>query len=82
MRRLSQDKRITFEQVQNIVQGVVQEILFDVVQAFEAPIYRRKHLENSKTLLSLSDLTGIGDGMQVEWEEGVSPDPYYRLPFS
>jgi CheY-like chemotaxis protein len=62
------------------VRGVLEEVLFDVVQAFETPIYQS--LNHPKSLLSLSKLTGIGDGMALEVQEEVTPDRYYRLPYS
>lgn len=80
LRALTQANHLKPEQAKRIVQGTIKEIFFDVVQAFENPLYQ--HVNNSKTLLSLSQLTGIGDGMQLEVEEGMSPDPYYRLPYS
>lgn len=77
---LTQRNQLTPEQVRKMVREVLEEVLFDVVQAFEAPIY--EHIKNSKVLLPLSQLTGIGDGMELDIYEGVTPDPYYRLPYS
>jgi chemotaxis family two-component system response regulator PixG len=80
LRVLTESNTISGEQVQSIVQGTLEEVLFDVVQAFEAPIYRC--LSASKSLVNVSQLTGIGDGMELEIQEGVTPDRYYRLPYS
>ncbi len=77
---LAQSNRLSSQQVETIIKTVLEEVLFDVVQSFEAPIYDR--LNNSRVLLPLSELTGIGDGMELEAFEGVTPDPKYRLPYS
>ena len=82
LRELSETQSLTTQETENLVKGIILEVLFDVVQAFETPIYQQSHLSRSQELLPMSKLTGIGDGMQVEWEEGVNPDPYYRLPQS
>jgi len=80
LRVLTESNALNGEQVQGIVHGVVEEVLFDVIQAFEAPIY--KALNYPKSVLPLSNLTGIGDGMELEVQEEVKPDRYYRLPYS
>ncbi|PNW51049.1 UNVERIFIED_CONTAM: hypothetical protein BEN50_10895 [Euhalothece sp. KZN 001] len=82
LRELSETHSLTTKETENLVKGIILEVLFDVVQAFEMPLYQQSHLSHSKELLTTSKLTGIGDGMQVESEEGVNPDPYYRLPRS
>ena len=82
LRELSETHSITAEETTKLVKGILLEVLFDVVQAFETPLYEQSHFSYSKNLLPMSKLTGIGDGMQVKWEEGVNPDPYYRLPQS
>lgn len=80
LRVLTESNSLAGEQVQTIIKGVLEEVLFDVVQAFETPIYQS--LNVSKSLVPVSQLTGIGDGMELEVQEGVSPDRYYRLPYS
>lgn len=80
LRVLTESNSLATEQVQGIVRGTLEEILFDVVQAFEAPIYQSLNVQ--KSLVPISQLTGIGDGMGLEVQEGVSPDRYYRLPYS
>ncbi|MDR9403720.1 MAG: response regulator [Halothece sp. Uz-M2-17] len=80
LRIQSESNSLAIEQVQTIVNGTLKEVLFDVVQAFEASIYQ--YLGCPQTLISLSQLTGIGDGMDLEVQEGVTPDRYYRLPYS
>ncbi len=80
LRVLTESNALSSEQVESIVRGVLEEVLFDVVQAFETPIYQS--LNHPKSLLSLSKLTGIGDGMALEVQEEVTPDRYYRLPYS
>ncbi|AFZ44462.1 hypothetical protein PCC7418_2312 [Halothece sp. PCC 7418] len=80
LRILSENNSLAIEQVQTILKGTLREVLFDVVQAFEAPIYQ--YLGCPQTVISLSQLTGIGDGMNLEVQEGVTPDRYYRLPRS
>lgn len=80
LRSFTENNWLSPQQIKQIIQGMLLEVLFDVVQAFEAPIY--EHFQPGNTLLSLSQLTGIGDGMQIKMEEGVTPDSYYRLPHS
>ncbi|AFZ42849.1 hypothetical protein PCC7418_0623 [Halothece sp. PCC 7418] len=80
LRTLSENNSLKIEQVAAIVNGIFKEVLFDVVQAFEAPIY--EYLGLPQSLISLSQLTGIGDSLKLEVQEGVTPDPYYRLPYS
>lgn len=80
LRILTENNSLTMEQVQMILEGIVKEVLFDVIQAFEAPIYQ--NFDYPKILIAMSQLTGIGDGMNLEIQEGVTPDRYYRLPRS
>jgi len=80
LRVLTESNSLATEQVKAIVRGTLEEVLFDVVQAFETPIYQ--FFNGPKSLLPISQLTGIGDGMKLEVQEGVSPDRYYRLPYS
>lgn len=80
LKLLTESNWLSTQQIKQIIQGILLEVLFDVVQAFEAPLYQ--HLKEPKELLSLSQLTGIGDGMQIKMEEGVTPDSCYRLPHS
>ncbi len=83
LRELLESKNITSEEVQKLLKGILLEILFDVIQAFEAPIYEQDDWDNQRRqLLPLSSLTGIGDGMQVEYQRDITPDRYYRLPSS
>lgn len=82
LRKLLESKEISSDEVQTLFKGILVDILFDVVQAFEAPIYEQSELNNDKQLLSLSSLKGIGDGMQVEYQRDITPDRYYRLPSS
>lgn len=51
-------------QVSAIVRGVLLEIFFDIVQAFELPL-ASNILRSHQPLLPLSKLVGIGDGLQV-----------------
>ncbi len=81
LRILTQNNSLVAYQIQRIIRGTLEEILFDVVQAFEAPVYQFVNPSESRKLLSLSSLTGIGDGMELEVEAGVHADPYYRLPY-
>ncbi len=82
LRKLSQTHSLSSEQIQKIIKGVLLEVLFDAVQAFEGLIYEHSYLNQSKVVPSMSDLAGIGDGIQVKCQEEISPDPYYRLPGS
>lgn len=81
LRILTQQNELAPYQIKRIIRGTLEEVLFDVVQAFEAPVYEAISYSNLKTLPSLSQLVGIGDGMELEAEEGVHPDRYYRLPY-
>lgn len=78
LNRLSQDQLVA-EQVSTIIQGVVEEVLFDLVQTFESAIVRAGY-NRSLSLLSLSALTGVGDGMSICAEEGVMPLATHRFP--
>lgn len=78
LRHLSETNQLAPQQVKEIVQGTLLEVLLDAIQTFEAPIY--KYFKSPKYLVSVSQLTGIGDEMQIRIEEGVTPDQFYRLP--
>ncbi|QDZ38900.1 response regulator [Euhalothece natronophila Z-M001] len=82
LRRLSQNRHLSSEQIQNIIKGVLLEVLFDAVQAFELPIYEHYYFKEQTKVLTITELTGIGDGIQVKCQEDIHPDPYYRLPRS
>ncbi|MFW6315809.1 MAG: response regulator [Cyanobacteriota bacterium] len=82
LRKLSQSRSLPSEQIQNLIKGILLEVLFDAVQEFESPIYEHSYLNQSKAIPSLSDLAGIGDGIQVKCQEEINPDPYYHLPRS
>ncbi len=78
---LSQKGYLTLEQTTQVAEGIILEILFDIVQAFELQIL--PYLEHPLNQLpSLSNLTGIGDGMIVQPFPQNSPteEQYNRLP--
>ncbi|MEO0946782.1 MAG: hypothetical protein AAFY11_01270 [Cyanobacteria bacterium J06641_5] len=52
------------KQVSAIVQGTLAEIFFDIVQTFELPL-ASSITKYNQPLLPLSELVGVGDGMQV-----------------
>jgi len=80
LRVLSQENRLSPQQTYCIIKGITEEVLFNLVQAFEAPIYNR--FPELEGLLPISRLTGIGDGMIINFEKNVMPDALYRLPYS
>ncbi len=51
-------------QVAAIVRGILMEVCFDIVQAFELPL-APSILKHHQPLLPLSQLAGVGDGLQV-----------------
>jgi len=55
---------LSLDQVGAIIQGTLTEILFDIVQAFELPLAKFA-ASQTRPILPLSRLVGIGDGMQV-----------------
>lgn len=60
--RLSQDV-LQPEQVRAILQGIIAEVLFDLVQVFEQPLIARTNGYGS--LMDISVLVGVGDGLCV-----------------
>ncbi len=79
LRQLTENQKINADQIKKILQGTLEEILFDMVQAFEMPLYQSMRYAKCQTLLPLSALTGIGDNIQIEIKEGVEVDPDYHL---
>lgn len=77
-RKLIDSNALSQEQIKMIIRGTLEEVLFDVVRSFEATLYQ--NFQESRTLLSLSQLMESEDNMVVEAEVGVKPDPYYELP--
>ena len=61
------------KQIGAIVQGTLAEIFFDIVQTFELPL-ADSITKYNQPLLPLSELVGVGDGMQV------IPIPNCKLP--
>ena len=69
--RLAQ-KTLSVEQAREIVRGVLVEVLFDLVQAFEQPLIARAN--GYSCLMDMSVLAGIGDGLYVTAHAGELPN--------
>jgi len=80
LQRLAEKHLLTPQQVKKMIGGILKEVLFDVVQVFEAPVY--KHLPHTTTILPMSQLIGVGDGIEIETEKGFTRDPHFQLPSS
>lgn len=80
LQRFAEKHLLTPQQVQKMIEGILEEVLFDVVQVFEAPVY--KHLPHTTTILPMSQLIGVGDGIELEVEKGFTSDPHFQLPGS
>ena len=69
---------LSASQASRIIHGTLQEILFDLIQTFEQPF--KAFVSDEEPLTRISVLSGIGDGMQVQAEEGVLPSERHRFP--
>jgi len=74
------EKKLTPEQVRRILRGMTSEVLFDVVQAYERPL--ASEMRSRGSLVSVSVLDGVGDGLSVEPEAGGFLFSEHRFPQS
>lgn len=66
------------ELVKQAILGVLGEVLFEIVQTFEAPLSEQISRRGSQ--LPLSVLEGIGDGMAIAPLAGATPRSEHRFP--
>ncbi len=79
--KLAQQKKLSSDQVTNVIQGVLLEGLFDVVQATEvaSPTLQEFFSQDSQ-LTTMADLEGVGDSFYVQASENNRPSQQGRLP--
>lgn len=69
---------LSASQASRIIHGTLQEVVFDLLQVFEQPL--AAFATDEEPLTRISALSGIGDGMQMQAEDGVLPSERHRFP--
>ena len=83
--KLAQDKYLSAEAVTKVIKGVLEEGLFDIVQATElaSPTLQEFFsVDSQKKLTTVADLEGSGDSFYVQVKENHRPSQQARLPYT